>query len=145
MTSLGFNFGYMLIYKFDDISQLNRSIQQIDDRTILCPYSKILFFRNKFNWIIFIDLTNDNLLTYFIDNNKTVGHQSTFFDIRQLNLTEFEMYCRNMSKNILITDDVFNFPSDYELRIFTSGCYYRDFNNSWLSNGLLVTLEKETV
>jgi hypothetical protein len=32
--------GYMLIYKFDDIPQLNSSINHIDDWAMLCPKSK---------------------------------------------------------------------------------------------------------
>jgi magnesium-transporting ATPase (P-type) len=83
-------------------------------------------------------LTNDNLLIYFIDNNKTVGHESIIFGIRELNSTEFDIYCINISTDILITDRFFNFSSNYELRIFTSGCYYLDSNNNWQSNGLLV-------
>jgi len=42
MFPLDLNLGCMLIYKFDDISQLNSSIQRIDDWTLLCPYSKKL-------------------------------------------------------------------------------------------------------
>ncbi|CAF4190046.1 unnamed protein product, partial [Rotaria socialis] len=37
-----------------------------------------------------------------------------------------------------ITDQPFNFSSDYELRTFTSACYYLDSNNNWQSDGLLV-------
>jgi len=140
MHPLNNNLGYMLIYKFDDSPQLNSSIQRIDGWTILCPQSKMkkIFFVKKKSNIKYIDLTNDNLLIYFIDNNKTVGHESIIFGIRELNSTEFDMYCINISTDILITDRFFNFSSNYELRIFTSGCYYLDSNNNWQSNGLLV-------
>jgi hypothetical protein len=87
---------------------------------------------------IFVDLTSDGRLTYFIDNEKTSGHQSTIFGIRELNSTEFPMYCVNTSSNILITDRAFNFSSNHEVRTYTSGCYYLDSNNNWQSNGLLV-------
>jgi hypothetical protein len=83
-------------------------------------------------------LTTDGLFIYFIDNNKTSQHQSTIFGIRELNLTEFETYCMNISNEILLTDQSFHFSSNYELRIFTSGCYYLDSNNNWQSDGLLV-------
>jgi hypothetical protein len=33
-----------------------------------------------------------------------------------------------------------NFTSNYELRIYTSGCYYLDTNNNWQSDGLVVSL-----
>jgi hypothetical protein len=83
-------------------------------------------------------LTNSDILTYFIDNQKTVGHQWIIFGIRELNSTEFQKCCVNMSTDLLINDRVFNFSSNYELRIYTSGCYYLDSNNYWQSNGLLV-------
>jgi len=44
MFPLDLNLGCMLIYEFDGISQLNSSIQRIDDWTLLCPYSKIVVF-----------------------------------------------------------------------------------------------------
>lgn len=44
MNSFDPNFGYMLIYKFDGIPQLNSSIQQIDDWTVLCPQKKSNLF-----------------------------------------------------------------------------------------------------
>jgi hypothetical protein len=87
---------------------------------------------------MFLDLTSDGLLTYFLNNEKTSGHQSTIFGIRELNSTEFQMYCVNISSDILITDRAFNFSSNYELQIYTSGCYYLDSNNNWQSNGLSV-------
>ena len=40
MHPLNITLGYMLIYKFDQIPQLNSSIHYIDDWTILCPQSK---------------------------------------------------------------------------------------------------------
>jgi hypothetical protein len=123
MHSLDDTLGYMLIYRFDDIPQLNSSINQIDGWSILCPQNR----------------RSDNLLTYFIDNEKTSGHESTIFGIRELNLTEFKMYCVNTSTDILITDRVFNFSSNYEVRIFTSGCYYLDSDNNWQSNGVSVS------
>jgi hypothetical protein len=119
MHPLNNTLGYMLIYKFDGIPQLNSSINQINGWSILCPKS-------------------DDLLTYFIDNNKTFGHQSIIFGIRELNSTEFQMYCRNLSNDILKTDRSFKFSSNYELRIYTSGCYYLDSDYNWQSNGLLV-------
>ena len=73
---------------------------------------------------------------YFIDNQKTFGHQSIIFGLRELNSTEIN----NCSiTNPPITNEKFNFTSDYELLIYTSGCYYLDKNNQWKSDGLLVS------
>ncbi|CAF3684254.1 unnamed protein product [Adineta steineri] len=117
------NISYLFIYKFDQIPQLNTSINQIDGWTVFCPFN----------------LTNESMYTYSIDNQQTFGHQSIIFGLRELNSTEFRDFCINSSiVNPPITDEKFNFTSNYELRIYTSGCYYLDENNQWKSDGLLV-------
>ncbi|CAF1447475.1 unnamed protein product [Adineta steineri] len=115
---------YLFIYKFDQTPLLNSSISIIDGWTIFCPFN----------------LTSDDIYRYFIDNQQTSGHQSLIFGIRELNSTETDNYCsQNSSINILpITDQPFNFTSNYELRIYTSDCYYLDENNIWKSDGLIV-------
>jgi hypothetical protein len=85
-------------------------------------------------------LTIDDLWSYFIDNQRTFQHQWIIFGIRELNNIELEMYCSNKSINPPITDQPFNFSANYELRMFTSGCYYLDSNRNWQSDGLLVSL-----
>ncbi|CAF4402529.1 unnamed protein product, partial [Adineta steineri] len=115
----------LFIYKFDQTPQLNSSINLIDGWTLFCPYN----------------ITNDDTYRYFINNQQTLGHQSLIFGIRELNSTEIKNYCLNNSSintSLPITDKSFNFTSDYELRIYTSGCYYLDDNNSWKSDGLIV-------
>ncbi|CAF4641422.1 unnamed protein product [Rotaria sp. Silwood1] len=114
---------YLFIYKFDHSPILNSLINQIDEWTLFCPSN----------------LTNDSLYTYFIDNQRTIGHQSIVYGLRELNLTEIEYFCSNQSiTNPPITDERFHFTSNYEIRIYTSGCYYLDSNNTWQSDGLLV-------
>ena len=51
-------------------------------------------------------------------------------------------FCSNNSSNNTypITDEKFHFTSNYELRIYTSGCYYLDSNNNWKSDGLVVSV-----
>ena len=49
----------------------------------------------------------------------------------------------NVCSNVSIThppiaDHRFNLTSNYELRIYTSGCYYLDETNQWKSDGLVV-------
>ena len=39
MHPLNTNLSYLLIYKFDQIPQLNNSINQIDGSTLLCPFN----------------------------------------------------------------------------------------------------------
>ncbi len=71
----------------------------------------------------------------------TVGHQSLIFGLRELNSTEIDDVCSNQSiSNPPISDTPFNFTSNYQLRIYTSGCYYLDSDNNWQSDGLLVSI-----
>jgi hypothetical protein len=126
MYPLDINLAYLFIYKFDQSPQLNNSINILDGWTLFCP-SK---------------LTNESIYTYFINNQQTLNHQSLIFGIRQLNSEEILQYCSSNSSinNLPITDERFNFTADYELRIYTSGCYYLDSNNNWQSDGLIVSL-----
>ena len=49
--------------------------------------------------------------------------------------------CSNSSRqNPPVTDEKCNFTANYELRLYTSGCYYLDKNNQWKSNGMRVGL-----
>jgi hypothetical protein len=87
-------------------------------------------------------LTNESIYTYFIDNQQTSGHQSIVFGLRELNSTETIDVCSitSINSNAPITNEQLNFTSNYELRIYTSGCYYLDTNNNWRSDGLEVSL-----
>ncbi|CAF1004007.1 unnamed protein product [Adineta steineri] len=123
--SLTRSLAYLFIYKFDQTPQLNSSINLIDGWTVFCPFN----------------LTNDDIYRYFIDNQQTPGHQSLIFGIRELNSTETNNYCLNNSSintSLPITDEPYDFTSNYELLIYTSGCYYLDENNNWKSDGLIV-------
>ena len=72
--------------------------------------------------------------TYFIDNQRTIGHQSIIFGLRELNSTE----CHSKKSTVNINEESY-FTSNYELRIYTSGCYYLDSNNNWKGDGLIVS------
>ncbi|CAF4424692.1 unnamed protein product, partial [Adineta steineri] len=104
---------------------INSSINFIDGLTLFCPST---------------NLTNETIYKYFINNQQSSGHQSLIFGLRELNSTEFINYCSNNSTNndLPITDEKFNFTSNYQLRIYTSGCYYLDQNNQYKSDGVIV-------
>ncbi|CAF4251361.1 unnamed protein product, partial [Adineta steineri] len=120
---LNSSLAYLFIYKFDQVPQLNSSIKQIDGSQLFCPSG----------------LTNESIYHYFLDNQQTFGHQSLIFGLRELNSTEMSDVCSNSSITYLpITNERFNFTSNYQLRIYTSGCYYIDNNNQWKSEGLIV-------
>ncbi|CAF1618524.1 unnamed protein product, partial [Adineta ricciae] len=122
---LNTNVAYLFVYKFDGIPQLNSSLNQIDGWTVFCPSQ----------------LTNESIYEYFIDNQHTTSHQYVVSGLRQLNSTEIQYSCSNSSmKNLPITNERFNFTSNYQMRVYTSGCYYLDNNNQWKSDGLVVGL-----
>jgi hypothetical protein len=87
-------------------------------------------------------LTSESIYTYFIDNQQTSSHQSIIFGLRELNSTETVDVCSitSINSNPPITNQRLNFTSNYELRIYTSGCYYLDTNNNWQSDGLVVSI-----
>lgn len=94
-----------------------------------------------------LDLTSDDQYRYFIDNQRVSDHRSVVFGIREVNHTEQHRFCSgkstisNSNNNTLpdLFDTPMIFSSDYELRSFTSGCYYLDSNNDWRSDGVTVS------
>ena len=78
---------------------------------------------------------------YFLDNEQTSNNQSFVFGLRELNASEIIDVCSSTFNNtrLPITDEPFNFTSDYRLRIYTSGCYYLDEYQQWKSDGLIVS------
>jgi len=107
--------GYLLIYKFDKIPQLN----EIDGWTVFCPL---------------------NFHSFFVDNEQTRNHRSLIFGLRELNFSEMVSYCSNNNSqlNPPITNQRVNFSSNYKLRVYSSGCYFLDENNQWNDRGLRV-------
>jgi len=122
---LNTSLGYLFIYKFDSSPQLNSSISQIDGWSLFCPSN----------------LSDDNIYKYFLDNQMTQDHQSLIFGFREFNSTELNDVCSNQSMNRSvppISDSLFDFTSNYQLRVYLSGCYYLDKDNQWKSDGLIV-------
>ena len=113
------NISYLLIYKFDQAPRLNSSVSDIDGWSLLCSSS---------------------LYTHFLDNQRTTGHQSIIFGVRQLNGTEVDQWCGNPATHAdpPRSDQPFRFTDNYELRLYTSGCFYLDADHRWRSDGLLV-------
>ena len=86
-------------------------------------------------------MTDENIYNYFLNNQQTSNHQSLIFGLRELNSTELNHYCLNFSLiNPPIINQRINFTSNYELLMYTSGCYYLDANYNWQSDGLTVSL-----
>lgn len=123
--------GYVLIYRFDQSPYLNSTVQQIDGFSLLCPT------------VPSASLSNDSAYSYFLDNAKTKDRRSVIFGLREMNSTETIQFCSNQSANATLpplADVPFHFTSNYELRVYTSGCYYFDERlGQWLSDGVLVS------
>ena len=83
--------------------------------------------------------------TFFIDNQRTVTHRSVIFGLRELNAKEMADVCSTPSSTsqLPVTDQPMNFTSNYELRIFTSGCYYINAKNGWQADGLTVGIGRK--
>ena len=89
-----------------------------------------------------VDVSADGHHRYFLDNQQTVNHQAWIFGLRELNDTEDEQHCFNRSMSVMslpISDDAFHFTSNYQLRVYTSGCYFIDDNGQWKADGLVVS------
>jgi hypothetical protein len=124
---LNVSVGYLFIYEFDSPPEVNSLINRTDGWSLLCPSN----------------LTDDSIYTHFIDNRHTSHHHSVIFGLRELNSTEIKDFCSNVSiSSPPIINKPFTFSSDYELRVYASGCYYLDANNNWQSDGLWVSFNK---
>lgn len=127
---------YLLILKFDDEPQLSNEMKNIDDWFLFCSASESSFLTRQNSYSKLLDLSDDGIHNHFIDNRRTAKHEFVVFGIRELDQTQS---CSNKSLSSFITDQPFNFSSNYELRAFTSACYYLDSNNNWKTDGLLVS------
>ena len=119
LQPLNSSLSYLLIYAFDRSPRLNSSNHDIDGWSLFCSFS---------------------VHTHFLDNQQTTGHRSIIFGVRQLNTTEVDHWCTNQSihSEPPRSDQPFRFTDNYELRLYTSGCFYLDTDHRWRSDGLLV-------
>jgi hypothetical protein len=88
-----------------------------------------------------LDLSKDeSLYTHFLDNRQTTDHRSIIFGVRQLNASEVALWCthRSVPADPPRWDEPFRFTHNYELRLYTSGCFYLDDEHRWRSDGLQV-------
>ena len=89
-------------------------------------------------------LSNESVFTQFIDNERTFGHYSIVFGLRELNSNETAIACSGQSSPSALTmtfNGRFSFTSNYRLRVFTSACYYLDTSHQWRSDGMRVSRE----
>ena len=104
-------------------------------RSFLHQVTHISHAKRVFSFILlfpfFADLTNESVFTYFLDNERTSSHRSLIFGLRQLNDS-------SSSLSPLVNERVM-FTSNYELRLYTSSCFYFDEQTEeWKSDGMKV-------
>ena len=117
---LNTSLSYLFVYRFDNLPQWN----QLDGWTVFYPSN----------------ISDENIYKYFIDNQQAAGHRSILFGIRELDSTEILSFrAKSSLPSSSIIHRKLNFTNDYELRLYTSGCYYLDENNNWKSDNLLVS------
>jgi hypothetical protein len=120
---LSMNLSYLMIYRFDASPILNSSLSQIDGWSVFCPSTTT---------------ANESIYTHFFSNNQTFGHRSLIFGLREMNSTDL---CSIPIPIVSppLTDKRFHFTSNYELRLYTSSCFYFDEKSEeWKSDGLKV-------
>ncbi len=116
------NISYLFIYKFNSAPQLTNSLNNIH------------------GWDLFCSSNENEIFSYFIDNNRTLNHQSIIFGIRELNENEIERFCQTKPSDPPVRENIVHFASDYEIRSYLSACFYLNENNQWQSDGFVVSL-----
>lgn len=141
---LNTNLSYLFIYQFDDRTPWVESTDQLDGWTTLCASSKFSRLTIRHEILIrsiLTDPTTDSLHRHYIDNRVTSMHRSVVFGLRELASSEVKKFCPIPSRrqSLRVINELSTFTSNYQLRIYTSGCYYLDQHGNWQSDGLLVS------
>ena len=68
-------------------------------------------------------------------------HRLLVFGLRELTSSEVKEVCSMPSRkqSLPVINELSAFTSNYQLRIYTSGCYYLDQHGNWQSDGLRVS------
>lgn len=90
-----------------------------------------------------LDLNEEGNYVHFLDNTQVSHHESIIYGIRELNEIEMDYFCTNKTidqrGNVPKFHHPLYFTTDYQLRIYQSGCFYLDSNYQWQSGGLIVS------
>ena len=79
-------------------------------------YRFVYKFDRQTNFLNSIEVNNQNDFNFMLDNQQTVGHRLLIFGLEEENSNS----------------------SEYEYRVYSSGCYYLNKQNQWTSDGLRV-------
>ncbi len=80
---------------------------------------------------------------YFSDSGDNLNQAVTLsYGLRELDLTEYQKYCVDSISTAqppVASSDLTNFTADFEIRSYSSGCYYLDSaSGKWISDGLII-------
>ena len=120
-------------------------VSSMDGHSSVQPVIPCLFSKKVLNFaglLLHLDLTGDGLYEYFIDNQGVAHHRSLVTGLRELSDAEMHQFCSKpatMTSLPLRFDTPMAFSANYELRTYTSGCYYLDSKSIWQSDGLVVS------
>ena len=135
------NLTYLFLFRFDQMPQFTRSTVDLDGWSLFCPSSELEEYHQRHS-LLSIDLSDEGLYEYFLDNHRTKDHRSLIIALRELNSTEAFNCCHLLPSSNLSClpkfDEPIQFTSNYYLRVYTSGCFYLDSNRRWQSDGLMV-------
>jgi hypothetical protein len=117
--------GYVLVMKLGQSPIINATYADFNSLKVFCPQD----LQNTF----------DSFYSFFQNKSQLNGFKGFVgFGLRELNLTEIQTYCKNSSSSqkFLVQNQV-NFTSDFQIRAYTSGCYFYDTQTGkWSSDGM---------
>ena len=137
-----FEQGYLMVFKKNGTPNYNATTRNFDYLKILCPNSTDL-----------VEEGNDTFYLFFLNIAQVGGYKGfAGFGIRELSVNESLEYCGSQVSNegglflnesspeeppIVDTNFTLSFNTDFQIRIYSSGCYYFDLpTGNWKSDGL---------
>jgi len=120
---------YLVLLKFGSTPVINSSTVYYDHFKILCS-----------NSADFVVLPDDFYYMFFLNSSTVRGYKGFVgYSIRELTTNETDTYCVKGQMPTSPPTEATNFTVDYQVRVFTSGCYYYDLaSGKWISHGLEV-------
>ncbi len=143
---------YLLVLKFGQVPFVSSSSSVYDSFVLFCSnkgklhvrsYDRI--FKSKRIYFLFLDLIVGPGFSYYLyfsdpgDNFNLATSLS--YGLRELDANEYQKYCVNSATATQppVSINTTSFTADYEVRAFSSGCYYLDSaTGNWLSDGLVI-------
>ncbi len=134
--------GYIMVFKANGTPNYNTTHRNFDYLKILCP-----------NSTDYVDDGNDTFYLFFLNIAQIGGYKGPAgFGIRELSENETLEYCGPDSLEVgglflnssspeqppqVLSNFTLDFKTDFQIRIYSSGCYYFDLPTGfWKSDGL---------